>query len=88
LLTAPSEHGDTRCLTNVFAWAENLRNFAETVALHLEGEGISVIEIENPHPVTLDEEFPEETEPFLIWTRDHPGEFTTTDQHYYPSKII
>ncbi len=86
LLTAPSEGGNTRCYTNVFAWAEGLRDFAETVALQLEVEGISVVEIENPHPVTLDEEFPEETAPFLAWIRDNPGGFTTTDRHYYPSK--
>jgi hypothetical protein len=65
-----------------------LRDFAETVAVHLEEEGISVIEIENAHSATLDEEFPEETEPFLLWIRDHPGEFTTTDRHYYPSRTV
>jgi len=88
LLTPPSEFGDTRCFTNVFVWAEDREDFAAAISHHLEMESISVLQIEECHCITGEEEFPEETNPFLEWVREHPGDFTTADRHYYPSKPV
>jgi arginine deiminase len=86
LLTPPSESGDTRCFTNIFVWAESPEDFAAAIAHHLGMESISVIQIQESHHVTENEEFPEETTPFLEWVKIHPGDLTTADRHYYPSK--
>lgn len=86
LLTPPSIFGDTRCFSNVFVWAEDAQDFAATVRHHLEAEGITLLEVEECHPVADEEDFPEDTKPFLGWIRENPGKFTTANRHYYPSK--
>ena len=86
MLTPPTEFGDTRCFTNVFVWAESLEDFKSNISRHLELETITVLAIEDAHSVADDEVFPAETQPFLDWVRQHPGEFTTANRHYYPSK--
>jgi hypothetical protein len=86
LLTPATEFGDTKCITNVFVWAESPNDFAVAIAQNLRSESVSVLQIEECHRVADDERFPEETKPFLDWARANPGEFTTADRHYYPSR--
>jgi hypothetical protein len=86
MMTPPEESGNTKCFTNVFAWASDPEDFAATISRHLEQEGVSLIAIEASHAVASNEVFPEETQHFIDWVREHPGEFTTADRHYYPSR--
>lgn len=86
LLTPPTEFGDTKCFSNVFVWAEGPDDFAARVSRHLEEESISVLGIEDCHCIAEHERFPAETECFLEWARNNPGDFTTADRHYYPSR--
>ena len=86
LLTPATEFGDTRCFTNVFVWAEDASDFAESIARHLETESLTLLSIQESHRLATNEEFPEETKRFFDWIKNHPDEFTTTDRHYYPSK--
>lgn len=86
LLTPPTEWGDTKCFTNVFAWADGPEDFATIIDRNLKSEGIAVLNIEEAHPVEGDEVFPEKTQPFLDWVREHLDGFTTADRHYYPSR--
>ena len=86
LLTPAVEFGDTKCFTNVFLWAEDAHDFAATLYRHLEAESISILQVQECHRVEDDEEWPEETQPFLDWVKANPGEFTTAHRHYYRSK--
>ena len=45
LLTPPASFGDTRCLTNVVAWADGAEEFTETVAKILGRRDWSVIDV-------------------------------------------
>lgn len=65
MITPPSESGNTKCFTNVFVWADSSEDFALAISHHLSIEGVSVIEIQECHPVRDDEHFPEETQPLL-----------------------
>jgi len=48
LLTPPTEWGDTKCFTNVFAWADGPEDFATIIDRNLKSEGIAVLNIEEP----------------------------------------
>jgi hypothetical protein len=86
LLTPPSELGDTKCFTNAFALGKSPEDFVSQITTQLEAEGITVLDIESIRRVPDDEVFPEETQPFVDWARQHPDDFTTANRHYYPSK--
>jgi hypothetical protein len=85
LLTPETEFGDTKCFTNVFVWADDAKDFANSVAHHLECESVFLLGVDECHRLADDEEIPEQTRPFLEWIKTHPEEFVTTDRHYYPS---
>jgi hypothetical protein len=46
ILTPPSESGDTKCCTDVVAWAENPDDYRNRIALLFEKSDCSVIGIE------------------------------------------
>ena len=74
LLTPATEAGDTKCFTNVFFWANDAADFAESITRHLEAESISLLSVQGSHPLAEDEDFPEETRRFLEWNKNHPEE--------------
>jgi hypothetical protein len=48
-----------------FAWADNPEDIATAIARHLEVESISVLQIEECHPIADDEQFHEEAMPLF-----------------------
>jgi hypothetical protein len=86
LLTPPSEFGDTKCFTNVVAWAEDPDDYTATISRKLEIEGIFVLEVEQCHRVSDYEEIPEDMLRFIEWAKTHPENCIIGDREYYPSR--
>jgi hypothetical protein len=87
LLTPPSKEGDTKCYTNVVAWANSPADYSATIARLLESDGMFVLEIDKCHPIADYEEIPEEMSRFIEWARNHPDDYVTGDRHYFPSRL-
>ena len=86
LLTPPNEIGNTKCYTNVVAWAEDPDDYAATISRKLETEGIFVLEVEQCHPVSDYEEIPEDMLRFIEWAKAHPEDCIIGNRDYYPSR--
>ena len=86
LLTPPSEFGDTKCWTNLLAWADSPGDFETTISRFLEQESMFLLATEWCHPVADYEEVPEEMVKFIEWAKLHPDDWLAADRHYFPSK--
>ena len=60
LLTPPTESGDTRCFTNVVAWAEDGDDFRARATVVLEEYGWFVVNVENSIPIADCHNMPDE----------------------------
>jgi hypothetical protein len=88
LLTPPAEFGDTKCFTNVVAWADSSDDYTAKISRLLEPESIFVLEVENAHLVADYKEIPEAMSRFIEWAKSHPEDCIIGNREYYPSKPV
>ncbi len=86
LLTPPAEFGDTKCCTNVVAWAEDEDDFTATIAAIFERRCwtiLSVLQCRRAAECTaMIAELAEQMEA----ANSQPGSCIFGTLHYYPSK--
>ena len=86
LLTPPAQFGDTKCCTNVVAWAENEEDFTATIAAIFERRSWTILSVRQCKPAAectaIIEEFAEQIEE----ARGKPGCCIFGTLHYYPSR--
>jgi hypothetical protein len=86
LLTPPTEFGDTKCFTNVVAWAETADDFTATVMAVLGRRGWSVLNVQRckraSEYTSLIQEHAEQIEE----ARSQVGSCIFGTLNYYPSK--
>jgi hypothetical protein len=86
LLTPANETGNTKCYTNVVAWADDAEDFQKKVSRILEKESWFVLSFEDCTTVTRDDDVPEELAEQIETARTHPEDCIFGTLHYYPSK--
>ena len=86
LLTPPAEFGDTKCCTNVVAWAESAEDFATTVAAIFERRSWTILSVHNCRRATECGAMTEELDEQMEAARRQPGSCIFGTLHYYPSK--
>lgn len=86
LLTPPAEFGDTKCCTNVVAWAEDEEDFAATISAIFERRSwtiLSVLQCKRAADCTaMIVELSEQVEE----ARSKSGACIFGTLHYYPSR--
>ncbi len=86
LLTPPAEFGDTKCLTNVVAWAEDAADFTAAVSVIFARRHWTILNVQQcrrADECTL--MIPEHAEQVEL-ARSQPGSCIFGTLHYYPSK--
>jgi len=86
LLTPPAEFGDTRCCTNVVAWAEDEDDFATTVAAIFERRSWTILSVHQCKRVAECEALIAELEDQIERAKMEPGCCIFGTLRYYPSK--
>ena len=86
LLTPPVEFGDTKCFTNVVAWAESPEDFLATIAPILEKRHMSILRVQQCKRVSDCTGVIVEHAEQIEQARQKPGSCVFGTFHYYPSK--
>jgi 2-oxo-4-hydroxy-4-carboxy--5-ureidoimidazoline (OHCU) decarboxylase len=86
LLTPPAEFGDTKCCTNVVAWADDKDDFAATVAGIFERRSWTILSVHQCKRVADCEVVIEELAEQIERAKMEPDSFIFGTLHYYPSK--
>ena len=86
LLTPPSTGGNTRCCTNVVAWAESANDYQLSLLAHCAHRSWSILSIQRckrvANCIPLSDEFAVQIER----AENHPGSCVYGTLYYYPSK--
>jgi hypothetical protein len=87
LLTPPSysDSGDTRCFTNVVAWAESPQEYTATVSALFEKSDCVVLSVEQCVRVSDCDDIPEDLLRQVERAKTHPKDCIFGTLHYYPS---
>lgn len=86
LLTPPAEFGDTRCCTNVVAWAKDEESYLSTVKAIFERRNWTVLSVHQCKRVADCGPVIEEHAEQIERAKEQPGECIFGTLHYYPSK--
>ena len=86
LLTPPSEGGDTKCYTNVVAWAESRADYTVKISSLFEKSDCSVLGVENCVRVASLAEIAEGLLGQVERAKTHREDCVFGTLHYYPSK--
>jgi hypothetical protein len=86
LLTPPAEFGDTRCCTNVVAWAEDAEDFRSTVAAILARRHWSVLSVRQCQRAADCAALIEEHAEQIERAKREPGSCIFGTLQYYPSR--
>ena len=86
LLTPPNETGNTKCYTNVVAWADDPKDYSDVISSLFEKSDCSVLEIEQCVRVSDCTDIPEELLEQIERAKTHPEDCIFGHLHYYPSK--
>ena len=86
LLTPPAEFGDTKCCTNVVAWAEDEEDFAATVSDIFERRNWSILSLHQCQRAAERAVMIEELEEQIERAKLEPESCIFGTLHYYPSR--
>jgi hypothetical protein len=86
LLTPPSETGNTKCFTNLVAWADDADDFQRKVSRILENDNWFVLSFEDCQTVAPGDDVPEELAEQIETAITRPDDCIFGTLHYYPSK--
>ncbi|MFZ1085724.1 MAG: hypothetical protein WAN35_12230 [Terracidiphilus sp.] len=86
LLTPAAEFGDTKCCTNVVAWAETSEDFTATVAAIFARRHWTILSVLHCKRAAECETVIEELAEQIEAARRRPGGCIFGTLHYYPSK--
>jgi hypothetical protein len=86
LLTPPTDFGDTRCCTNVVAWAEDEEDFVASITSILARRHWTILSVLHAMPATALKKMIAELEDQVEEARLKPGSCIFGTLHYYPSK--
>ena len=86
LLTPPAQFGDTKCCTNVVAWAEDADSFSATVSATFERRSWTILSVHQCKPAAECTAMIEELAEQIDEARSKPGCCIFGTLHYYPSR--
>ncbi len=86
LHTPPSETGDTKCFTNVVAWAEDREGYASAISSFFKKSNCFVLAIKQCIRITDCTDIPEELQGQIERAKAYPEDCVLGTLHYYPSK--
>jgi hypothetical protein len=86
LLTPPTELGDTKCFTNLVAWADDTEDFQNKVSRILEKDNWFVLSFEDCTTVAMGNDVPDELSEQIKTASTRPDDCIFGTLHYYPSK--
>jgi hypothetical protein len=86
LLTPPVEFGDTKCFTNVVAWADGPEDYRATITPVLEKRHWSILRVQQCKRVSDCTGVIVEHAEQIEQARQKPGSCVYGTLHYYPSK--
>jgi len=86
VLTPPTEFGDTKCCTNIVAWAENHDDFIVTISTILAGRNWSIFSVQQCKRAADSTAIIEELAEQIEQAKMEPGSCVFGTLHYYPSK--
>ncbi|HEY1254539.1 MAG TPA: hypothetical protein VGF01_07140 [Terracidiphilus sp.] len=86
LLTPPAEFGDTKCCTNVVAWAVDEEDFAANIAAIFERRCWTILSVHQCKRASDREGVIAELAEQIEEARNQPGACIFGTLHYYPSK--
>lgn len=87
LLTPPNKDGDTRCYTQVVAWAENPEDYKERITCLFKKSACSVLEVEQCARLAELDDLTEELERQAERARIQPEDCIFGTLNYYPSGV-
>jgi hypothetical protein len=88
LLTPPSETGDTKCFTNVVAWADGQEGFTARVAAVFGRRGWSILRVEECRRVAESSGMVQELVEQVERASEIPEACIFGTLHYYPSRPL
>lgn len=88
LLTAPARFGDTKCVSNVVAWADSQEGFTAEVTAVFARRGWSIVHVQRCHRVAECTAMVEELSEQIEEARLTPGSCIFGTLHYYPSRPL
>jgi hypothetical protein len=86
LLTPPVEFGDTKCCTNVVAWAQNAEHFDAIITAIFARRNWSILSVRQCQRVAACRAMTEEHAEQVKRARMEPGSCIFGRLQYYPSK--
>jgi hypothetical protein len=86
LLTPPAEFGDTKCCTNIVAWAENPEDFIVTTSAVLARRNWSIFSVQQCRRAADCTAMIEELAEQIELAKIEPGSCIFGTLQYYPSK--
>jgi hypothetical protein len=86
VLTPPAKFGDTKCITNVVAWAKSAEDFTATVTSIFERRSWSLLTVQQCRRAIDCTALPGELSEQIEQVRMQPGGCIFGTLHYYPSK--
>jgi 2-oxo-4-hydroxy-4-carboxy--5-ureidoimidazoline (OHCU) decarboxylase len=86
LLTPPAEFGDTKCCTNVVAWAEDAEDFTATVSDIFARRHWSIVSVHQCRRADDCTAMVEELTEQIEQAKSQPGSCIFGTLHYYPSR--
>jgi hypothetical protein len=86
LLTPPAEFGDTKCWTNVVAWAENAEDFTAAISAILARRHWSILSVKQCQRTAECTGMIAELAEQIERAKSQPGGCIFGTLHYYPSK--
>jgi hypothetical protein len=86
LLTPPSDVGDTKCFTNVVAWAEDPTDYSAAISRLFDESDCTVLSIEQCVRVADCTDIPNQLLAQIERARAHPEDCIFGALHYYPSR--
>jgi hypothetical protein len=86
LLTPPSEVGDTKCYTNVVAWAQSSDDFVRAISSIFEKSSCYVLDVEDCERIDDCMNITEALEGQIERAKIQPEDCIFGTLHYYPSK--
>jgi hypothetical protein len=86
LLTPPTELGDTKCFTNVVAWANDPKDYSDVISHLFEKSDCSVLDVEQCVRVADCTDIPEDLQRQIERAKTHSEDCIFGTLYYYPSK--
>jgi hypothetical protein len=86
LLTPPAESGDTKCWTNVVAWAESAEEFIASVSAILARRHWSILSVQQCQPAAACSALTAEHAEQIAQAKLQPGSCIFGVLQYYPSR--